>query len=99
MHELTSAAEVRRLFGPRIDEAIKVDVPGMEIGTQHKYVFNILIDFKPEDSPLRPEAEEAMRRRGAPAELCTGIPGLPCRRSSFRADQDRAGAPHDRYLL
>src|SRR5262245_44551624 len=54
MHEPTSVAEVRRLFGPGIDEAIKVDVPGMEIGTQHKYGFNILIDLKPEESPLRP---------------------------------------------
>src|SRR5499427_5570701 len=53
MHELTSVVEVRRLFGPRIDEEIKVDVPGMEIGTQHKYLFNILVDIKPQDSPLR----------------------------------------------
>src|SRR5262252_1998547 len=42
MHELTPAAEIRRLFGPSIDDRIKVDAPGMEIGTQHKYSFNIL---------------------------------------------------------
>src|SRR5215467_4587899 len=47
MHERQSVAEIRRLFGPMIDEAIKVNGPGMEIGTQHKYGFNILIDFKP----------------------------------------------------
>src|SRR5262245_2643559 len=63
MHELTSVAEVRRLFGPRIDEAIKVDVPGMEIGTQHKYGLNILIDVKPEDSPLRPETAKMLEER------------------------------------
>jgi hypothetical protein len=63
MHELTSVAEVRRLFGPRIDEAIKVDVPGMEIGTQHKYGLNILIDFKPEDSPMRPETAKMLAER------------------------------------
>jgi hypothetical protein len=63
MHELTPVAEVRRLFGPRIDEAIKVDVPGMEIGTQHKYGLNILVDFKPEESPLRPEAAKALEQR------------------------------------
>ena len=79
MHELTSVAEMKRLFGQRIDEAVKVDVPGMEIGTQHKYAFNILVDFKPEDSPLRPEAAEAMRRQPPrnPAEVCTGVPGFP----------------------
>ena len=63
MHELTPVAEVRRLFGPRIDEAIKVDVPGMEIGTQHKYGLNILVDFKPEDSPIRPETAKALEER------------------------------------
>ena len=63
MHELTSVAEVRRLFGARIDEAIKVDVPGMEIGTQHKYGLNILIDVKPEDSPMRPETAKLLEAR------------------------------------
>ena len=80
MHELTSVAEMRRLYGPIIDEAVKVDVPGMEIGTQHKYVMNILLDFKPQDVSLRPAGEEAMRRRSAannPAVVCSQIPGLP----------------------
>src|SRR5690349_19544428 len=44
MHEITTVAEMKRLYGSRIDEAISVDAPGMEIGTQHKYGFNILID-------------------------------------------------------
>ena len=30
----------------------------MEIGTQHKYAFDILVDFKPEESPMRPAAAE-----------------------------------------
>ena len=55
MHEKTSVEEMRRLYGPFVEEAIKVDVPGMEIGTQHKYAFNILLDFKPADSPMRSE--------------------------------------------
>ena len=33
MHEITTVAEMRRLYGAVIDEAIKVQVPGMEIGT------------------------------------------------------------------
>ena len=65
MHEITTPAEMRRLYGPVIDEAIKVQVPGMEIGTQHKYSRNILIDFKPEESPLRPEGQQIMRQRSA----------------------------------
>jgi len=80
MHELTSVADVKRLFGDRFDDAIKVDVPGMEIGTQHKYAFNILLDFKPGESPLRPEAAEIMRRKNLfndPSQVCTGIPGIP----------------------
>jgi len=47
MHELTSPAEMVRLYGKVIEDAIKVDVPGMEISTQHKYVLNILLDSKP----------------------------------------------------
>lgn len=66
MHEKTTAAEMRRLYGSVIDEAIKVDVPGMEIGTQHKYSRNILVDFKPGEAPLRPEALERMRNASGP---------------------------------
>jgi hypothetical protein len=80
MHELTSPEEMRRLYGAVIDTAIKVGVPGMEIGTQHKYSRNVLLDFKPEESPVRPETAELMRRRAAehnPAEVCTGIAGFP----------------------
>ena len=74
MHETTTAAEMRRLYGSVIDEAIKVDAPGMEIGTQHKYSRNILLDFKPEEAPLRPETLERMRRNPARptlADACT----------------------------
>jgi hypothetical protein len=80
MHEITTVAEVKRLFGDFLDDAIKVSVPGMEIGTQHKYGFNILIDFKPGESPLRPEAASLMRQRAAndnPAAVCSDIAGIP----------------------
>jgi hypothetical protein len=63
MHELTSVAEVKRLFGSQFDEDIVVSAPGMEIGTQHKYAFNILVDFKPADSPIRPEAQKRLQER------------------------------------
>jgi hypothetical protein len=78
MHEITTVAEMRRLYGPMIDAAVKVDVPGMEIGTQHKYGFNVLIDFKPQDSPLRPEAAKLMQQGGRnPAAVCEGVMGFP----------------------
>jgi hypothetical protein len=80
MHELTSVAEMRRLYGAMIDAAVKVDVPGMEIGTQHKYAFNILVDFKPAESPMRPEAAERMRHLGAErtsGNVCASVAGIP----------------------
>lgn len=73
MHEATTAAEMRRLFGSVIDDAISVDAPGMEIGTQHKYSVNILLDYQPEAAMLRPEAVERMRKGNAShlADACT----------------------------
>jgi hypothetical protein len=60
MHERVPLAEMKRLFG---DNAGATNVPGMEIETLSKYGVNILVDFKPEDSPMRPEAAEIFRRR------------------------------------
>jgi hypothetical protein len=79
MHDLTSAAEMKRLYGAMIDEAIKVDVPGMEIGTQHKYAFNVLLDFKPAEAPMRKEAVEILQRASQqdPSDVCTTPAGLP----------------------
>jgi hypothetical protein len=73
MHELTSVAEMRRLYGAAIEAAIKVDTPGMEIGTQHKYALNVFLDFKPSEVPIRPEALAIMRQRAAnrnPSDPC-----------------------------
>ena len=82
MHEIASIAEMKRLYGAvfDIDAAIKVDAPGMEIGGQHKYGFNILLDFKPGESPLRPEGAELLRRHMADedhAAVCAGDAGIP----------------------
>jgi hypothetical protein len=82
MHEITTVEEIKRLFGNRFDDEIELAPPGMEIGTQHKYGFNILLDFKPGESPMKPEAGEVMRRRGAvladnPANVCMGVLGFP----------------------
>jgi hypothetical protein len=80
MHEISSVAEMKRIFGNRFEETVKVDVPGMELGTQHKYAFNILLDFKPGESPMRPAAAELMKKVSfarKPEELCTENPGIP----------------------
>jgi len=82
MHETTSVAEVRRLFGSQYDADITLAPPGMEIGTQHKYAFDILADFKPGEAPLRPEIAAQFRRApsfgpGDPALICTGVMGFP----------------------
>jgi hypothetical protein len=67
---------MERLFGAAIGV---VEVSGMEIGTQSKYTFNILLDFKPEAAPMRPEAAEIPRRRGpgrSPSTNCLPV-GIP----------------------
>lgn len=80
-HEITPPAELARLFGDAIDSAGKVEVPGMEAAANHKYSRNILVDFKAEESPLRPEAAAIMRQRALranPAEVCAvGQFGIP----------------------
>ena len=52
-----------------LGQLLLVGVPGMEIGTQHKYGFNILIDRKQEDSPIRPETATALEQRIAKPPL------------------------------
>lgn len=77
MHEITTVAEVRRLFGDRFEDAIKTNAPGMEIGTQHKYNFDILVDFKPGESPLRPGVRLNPPRNVDPADICMNVVGIP----------------------
>jgi len=55
-----SLAEMKRLFG---DNLGVTSVPGMEPDTISKYAVNVLLDFKPDESPIRPEAAEIFRRR------------------------------------
>jgi hypothetical protein len=81
LHEITPPAELKRLFGDAINSASRVEVLGMEAAANHKYSRNILVDFKAEESPLRPEAAEIMRQRATssnPADVCTvGQFGIP----------------------
>jgi hypothetical protein len=56
----TPLEDQKRLFGDNIE---KTTVPGMERETMSKYGLNVLVDFKPEDSPMRPEATAILRNR------------------------------------
>jgi hypothetical protein len=70
----TSIAEMKRLFGgAAIDNAVNLSVPGMEVDSVSKYAVNILLDFKPEEAPMRPEALATFRRR-----LASPSPGGSC---------------------
>jgi len=71
----TPIEELTGLFG----DIKALDVPGDSAGAFNKYVINILADYKPEDSPLRPEFAALFRQRakeGAPTLHCLPA-GLP----------------------
>jgi hypothetical protein len=76
--EATPSDEAKRLFG----DITALSVPGDDPLTFSKYFANLLADFKPEESPLRPEAAERFRRltanrgRESPTANCLP-PGLP----------------------
>jgi len=65
------------LFGDRFEAAIKTGGPGMEIGTQHKYNFDIFVDFKPGESPMRPGVKLNRPRNVDPADICMNVIGIP----------------------
>jgi len=72
-HELTPLDEMRRLFGPAIDEASKSELPGMEIGTVHKYGINVLAELPPGQVELTAAGAALMQQRQAerdPANVC-----------------------------
>jgi hypothetical protein len=80
MHETTTLAEMKRLFGPLIDAEISTSVPGMELDTVHKYAISLLLEFKPDAQPLTPEGGEQFKRRLAqndPARVCAEPPSFP----------------------
>jgi len=80
MHEPFTVADVKRVFGDRFDGEIAGSIPGMEVGTQAKYFFDIFADFKPGEPTLTPEAQELRRKRFAerdPTRVCAEPVGLP----------------------
>jgi hypothetical protein len=80
MHEKTTVEDVRRIFGHRFDGDIVSSIPGMEIGTQHKYFFDIFADFKPGEPTMTPEAAERYHKRVSgrdPSKVCGEPAGIP----------------------
>src|SRR5213595_2214071 len=57
--EPTPADELIRLVG----DVDTLSVPGDDVRTFNKYLFNILADFKPGEEPMRPEAAEIFKQR------------------------------------
>jgi len=79
-HEITPVAEFKRMFGASYEAESQAALIGMELESVHKYALNILVDFKPGESPLRPEAEALMKRRTAEKRVdnvCHGEYGWP----------------------
>ena len=70
--ELAPPGENERLFGDVFAYAV---VPGDDPRTFSKYFFNVLADFKPEDTPIRPAAAELARRN---AESARDNPSAQC---------------------
>src|SRR5579872_2761518 len=60
--EFPPPGENERLFG---DVFKNFAVPGDDPRTFSKYFLNILVDFNPEDSPIRPAADELYRRNSS----------------------------------
>jgi len=73
--EPTPIEELTRLFG----NVRAFDVPGDGALTLNKYIRNILVDFKPEETLLRPEFADLLRqRRGTSTPLLRCLPiGVP----------------------
>jgi hypothetical protein len=71
----TPLEEWKRLLGSDVvDTAVRTSVPGMEFGNVSKYAMNILADFKPQESPMRPEAAPRGRAGNNGTCLPFGIP-------------------------
>ncbi len=79
-HEKSTLADFRKLLGNDYDPAKQSTLIGMENEAVHKYGFNILIDFKPNEVQLTPAAEAMMKQRFAERRVdnvCHGEYGWP----------------------
>ena len=80
MHETTTIAEFKHLFGPLIDAEIATSVPGMELDTVHKYGVSMLADFALNQPPLTPLGGKLFLQHLSqrdPARVCAEPPPFP----------------------
>jgi len=79
-HERTPTEEFKRIFGPAYEKESQSALIGMELESVHKYGYNVLLDFKPAEIPLKPEAQAVIKRRAAERRVdnvCHGEYGWP----------------------
>ena len=79
-HEITPVAEFKRMFGDSYEAESQAALIGMELESVHKYAINIFADLKPNEIPMRPEAEAVMKKRAAERRVdnvCHGEYGWP----------------------
>src|SRR5215831_1473208 len=80
--EPTTMEEWKRLLGKDLELLTATSPLGMEGDTVSKYAVSVLMDFKPEDAPMRPEAAKIFGERAQalgrdlPSTNCLPI-GLP----------------------
>jgi len=79
-HEITPAAEFKKMFGDSYQAESQAALIGMELESVHKYAMSIFADLKPGESLLTPEGEKAMKQRAAERSVenvCHGEYGWP----------------------
>jgi hypothetical protein len=79
-HELTSADEFKRILGAAYETESRAALIGMELESVHKYGINIFADLKPNEYPIGPGGQAAMKARRAESRVdnvCHGEYGWP----------------------
>ena len=79
--EYAAPGENERLFGDVFKDFV---VPGDDPRTFSKYFLNILADFKPDESPMRPEAAALFQKRSSGRKRRESVDALCSARHSAR---------------
>jgi hypothetical protein len=72
----TPLDEWKRLLGPSLDLVQATSPAGMELTTVSKYAVSVLMDFRPEEAPMRPEAAKIFAERAE--SLGRDLPSTHC---------------------
>jgi hypothetical protein len=74
--EPTTIEEWKRLLGENLNAVTATSPVGMELTTVSKYALSVLIDFKPEEAPMRPETARIFGERAQ--ALGKDLPSTNC---------------------